>query len=65
MIIRCQNCGGAITCDPALADLMCRFCGSVFLTKNFSFPEAAALKRAVMGIRWNVRSIIVHPVQHT
>lgn len=42
MIIKCPNCNGAITYDPALADFMCQFCGSIFLTKDFVFPEADA-----------------------
>ncbi|MDE6434327.1 MAG: TFIIB-type zinc ribbon-containing protein [Lachnospiraceae bacterium] len=49
MIIKCPNCNGAITYDPALADLMCQFCGSIFLTKDFTVPEEAAAKEESDG----------------
>lgn len=46
MILKCPNCTGAITYDPASADLMCPFCGSIFLTKDFPIPEEASPSKA-------------------
>ncbi|MCM1178770.1 MAG: TFIIB-type zinc ribbon-containing protein [Clostridium sp.] len=50
MIIKCPNCNGAITYDPALADMMCQFCGSIFLTKDFTVPGKADAKEDSDGM---------------